>query len=76
MTTNTQIDAAVAEAVEGQLSGKKWYVSKTFWTNVVTGGLVMAQIQWGFVVPMEYQMLALSAINIALRKITNTPVVW
>jgi hypothetical protein len=30
-----EISAAVSEAVAGEMTGKKWYFSKTFWTNVV-----------------------------------------
>jgi hypothetical protein len=76
MTTNTQLSAALAEAVTGQITDKKWYVSKTFWTNIVSGGLVAVQIRYGFIVPPEYQMVLLSFVNIGLRKITNTAVVW
>jgi hypothetical protein len=75
-TTNSQLSAAIAEAVDGQLTDKKWYLSKTFWANTVSGLIVIAQIKYGFVAPVEYQMLALSFINMGLRKITNTPVIW
>jgi hypothetical protein len=76
MTTNENIHKAVAEAIEGELVGKKWYYSKTFWTNIVAGAAVIAQISYGFVFPVEYQMLALSFINMGLRKISNTEIVW
>ena len=76
MTQNTQLSAAVVEAIDGEMTGKKWYLSKTFWANVVAGVCVIAQAQWGFVLPVEYQMMAMSAINIGLRKIPSTQVTW
>jgi hypothetical protein len=76
MATNENMHKAVAEAIEGELLGKKWYYSKTFWTNVVVGAAVIVQASYGFIFPVEYQMLALSFINMGLRKITNEPVVW
>jgi hypothetical protein len=76
METNKSLDAAKAEAIEGAITGKKWYLSKTFWANVIAGAAVLGQIHYGFVLPPEYQIFVLSGINVALRKITKEPVVW
>lgn len=73
---NEQLNAALTEAVVGNALGKKWYESKTFWTNIVAGLTMLAQLKYGFLIPAEYQMLGMSFINIALRKITKDPVVW
>jgi len=37
---------------------------------------VIAQVSYGFVFPVEYQMLAMSLINMGLRKISNDPITW
>ena len=76
MSTNQQITQAVAEVIEGEMTGKKWYYSKTFWANIIAGVAVVAQTSYGFVFPMEYQMLALSLVNMGLRKITTGAVTW
>jgi hypothetical protein len=73
---NDNLTAAVSEVVEGQIVGKKWYYSKTFWANIVAGVAVIAQVSYGFVFPVEYQMLAMSLINMGLRKISNDPITW
>ena len=76
MATNENIQAAVTEALASEMVGKKWYESKTFWTNVVAGLGVGAQIKFGFIFPAEYQVLSLSFINLVLRKITKDSVIW
>jgi hypothetical protein len=76
MTNNENVSKAVAEIVEGEITGKKWYLSKTFWANVIAGAAVVIQMKYGFPIPVEYQMLLLSLVNVGLRKITKTPVVW
>ena len=73
---NQNLAAAAIEAVVDQATGKKWYYSKTFWTNIVAGIAVLAQANYGFVVPAEYQMLALSLINMGLRKISSVEITW
>ena len=76
MSTNQQITQAVAEVIEGEMTGKKWYYSKTFWANIIAGVAVVAQTSYGFVFPMEYQMLALSLVNMGLRKISTGTITW
>jgi hypothetical protein len=76
MSSNQKITEAVAEVIEGEMTGKKWYYSKTFWANIIAGVAVVAQTSYGFVFPMEYQMLALSLVNMGLRKISTGAVTW
>ena len=76
MSTNQQITQAVAEVIEGEMTGKKWYYSKTFWANIIAGVAVVAQTSYGFVLPLEYQMLALSLVNVGLRKISAGAITW
>jgi hypothetical protein len=76
MSSNQKIAEAVAEVIESEMTGKKWYHSKTFWANIIAGVAVVAQTSYGFVFPMEYQMLALSLVNMGLRKITTGAVTW
>jgi hypothetical protein len=76
MSSNQQITQAVAEVIEGEMTGKKWYYSKTFWANIIAGVAVIAQASYGFVLPVEYQMLALSLVNMGLRKISAGAITW
>jgi hypothetical protein len=75
-TMNENLSAAVTEVVEGQITGKKWYYSKTFWANIIAGVAVIAQVSYGFVFPVEYQMLVLSIVNMGLRKISSGEINW
>ena len=56
--------------------GKKVWQSKTFWANMVMAGALVLQSYTGFVIGPELQALAVTAINLFLRKITREPVVW
>ena len=76
MSSNLKITEAVAEVIEGEMTGKKWYYSKTFWANIIAGVAVVAQTSYGFVLPLEYQMLALSLVNMGLRKISAGAITW
>jgi hypothetical protein len=76
MSSNQKITEAVAEVIEAEMTGKKWYYSKTFWANIIAGVAVVAQTSYGFVFPMEYQMLALSLVNMGLRKISTGAITW
>lgn len=73
---NTAVSAAATEALVGQVTGKKFYLSKTFWVNVVCAAALGLQMRYGFVFGPELQALALTAVNLGLRKITSEPVVW
>lgn len=67
---------AVNEAVTGQITGKKWYESKTFWANVVMAGAVAVQTKYGFMIGPEMQSLIIIGVNMVLRKIDKDPIVW
>jgi len=73
---NSAIAAAASDALVSQVTGKKFYLSKTFWVNVVCIAALGLQMRYGFVIGAELQALALTAINLGLRKITNQPVTW
>ena len=73
---NVAVTAAASEALVSQVTGKKFYMSKTFWANVVCAAALAVQMRFGFVLDAELQALALTAINLGLRKITSQPVVW
>lgn len=55
---------------------KKWYTSKTIWVNVTAVIVSVIASKTGYNVSMEIQAGILSAINIILRKVTKTEVVW
>lgn len=67
---------AVTEAVKDGVVGKKFYLSKTFWVNVVMAGAIVVQANTGFLIGPEIQALIISAVNLYLRKITKEPIVW
>jgi len=73
---NSAMAAAASDALVSQVTGKKFYLSKTFWVNVVCAAALGLQMRYGFVIGAELQALALTAINLGLRKITNQPVTW
>ena len=73
---NSSIAAAASDALVSQVTGKKFYLSKTFWVNIVCAAALGLQMRYGFVIGAELQALALTAINLGLRKITNQPVTW
>lgn len=73
---NEGLVSATTEAIQGQLTGKKWWESKTFWANIVMGGAVIIQTQTGFLLGPDMQALAIVGINMLLRKITNQPIEW
>lgn len=72
---NEALSNAVNDAVATQLSGtKKFWQSKTFWSNIVLAGAVIVQTQTGFIISPDIQALIITAINIGLRKITKDSV--
>lgn len=66
---------AMTDAISADISGKPYYKSKTFWTNVVAIVGMLAQIKYGFIVSVELQSLVLSLINLGLRAVTKEPIV-
>jgi hypothetical protein len=75
-TVKDNLDAALVAAATDELAGKKFWQSRTFWANILAAAAVALQVKWGFVVGPEYQMLALTAINLVLRKVTKEAIVW
>ena len=73
---NDQLNAALTEAVVDNALGKKWYESKTVWTNIVAGITVAGQMKYGFIISPEVQLLVMSGINLVLRKLTSDPITW
>ena len=56
---------------------KSVWQSKTFWVNVIAIAGLFAQSLFGLdTVPMEYQAMALGAVNLILRAITKTEIIW
>lgn len=54
----------------------KWYASKTLWVNAIAviGGFVAPKL--GITIDAETQVAILGVINLILRVITKTPVVF
>lgn len=70
------IDTAITDAVTQELSGKKFWLSKTFWANILAATCLLLQVRYGFIISPEYQALGLTLVNLVLRKITHEPMVW
>lgn len=75
-TQQDLLTAAVAEAVVTDAVGKKWYESKTVWVNTIAFVALGLQMKYGFIIDANYQSLALTLVNLGLRKITKDPIVW
>lgn len=52
-------------------STKKFWLSKTFWVNVIATVGIAIQTQTGFIVAPSIQAIALSVLNTGLRLITK-----
>lgn len=76
MSAKDNVAAAIGEAMTSQMTGKKWYESKTFWANVVMAVALTVQSKYGFVVGPEIQGFLIAGINVLLRKLTKQPIVW
>jgi len=50
---------------------KKFWKSKTFWVNLIALVALALQLEYGFIVSIELQAIALSVINLIIRKYTN-----
>lgn len=56
---------------------KKWYASKTLWTNLVAVAAIALQgISGKEVLPVENQAVILGVVNMALRLVTKSEVAW
>jgi len=56
--------------------GKKCWLSKTFWINVLALGAIIVQSQTSWVITPEKQMATLGVVNTILRFVTKSPVDW
>ena len=57
-------------------AGKKWYLSKTFWVNLIGIFGIIIQSYTGFVLDPKSQALILGVINLILRTVTKEPITW
>ena len=56
---------------------KKWYLSKIVWVNVIAFvGVMVQQITNKDLITPQYQIMALSLINLLLRTITKENITW
>lgn len=74
--SQANLNAAMADALTQQLTGKKFYESKTFWANLLAAGAIIVQIKYGFILSPEVQALILTVLNVGLRNITDRPIEW
>jgi len=58
------------------MDSKKFYLSKTFWINVLAIVALVVQTQTGFVISAELEVSILAIINVILRAITHTSIEW
>ena len=58
------------------MNGKKFYLSKTFWINLIGIVAIIVQSFTKFVITPETQVLILSFVNMILRAITKEPIQW
>jgi len=56
--------------------GKAFYLSKTFWINVLAIAALILQSYTDFVLSPEAQVYILGVINLMLRAITKEPLAW
>jgi len=50
---------------------KKWYKSKTLWTNIIYLIALLVQEKYGFIISIEEQLAVLAIINLILRAVTK-----
>jgi hypothetical protein len=74
-TIKEAITTAATDALITDALGKKWYVSKTVWINLVAAAALIAQYKYGFIIDPASQALSLSVINLILRKLTGEPII-
>ena len=55
----------------------KWYASKTLWTNAVAlVAMIVQGVTGKVIISLELQATILAVVNMLLRLITKSPVVW
>jgi hypothetical protein len=55
---------------------KKWYKSKTLWTNAIAIGAIIIESKYGYPISAEIQLLVLGWINFILRIITKEEIIF
>jgi len=56
---------------------KKWWLSKVLWTNAIAlVAMIVQGVTGKEVIPLEMQASILAGINMILRFVTKSPVVW
>jgi hypothetical protein len=56
--------------------GKKFWLSKTFWANVIALAAIIVQSYTGFVIEPEKQLALLGIVNVFLRFVTKEAIIW
>ncbi|MDW7643434.1 MAG: hypothetical protein SCI25_00165 [Desulfuromonadales bacterium] len=57
-------------------TGKKFWLSKTFWVNLLALVFIVLQSLTGLELSAEAQVSLLSLVNIGLRLVTKEAVTW
>jgi len=56
---------------------KKWYASKTLWTNaVMLAGVVILNITGQDILTPEVQGAIITVVNVILRVVTKEEIIW
>lgn len=55
---------------------KKWHTSKTIWVNVIAVVVSVISAKFGYALSADIQVGILTGINIILRKVTKSEIVW
>lgn len=55
---------------------KRWYLSKTFWINIVAIGAIIVRAEYGLILAPETEIVILAGINMLLRLITKEKIEW
>lgn len=74
MSDNKNLGSVLNTILIQESYGKKWYTSKTVWVNILATVALAVQFQTGFIIGPELQAIALSVVNLLLRKVTRTEI--
>ena len=58
------------------MGAKSIFLSKTFWVNLLALVAMVVQAFTAWVLPPEFQAMALTVVNFILRMMTKQPVEW
>ncbi len=58
------------------MNTKKLWASKMFWANIIALTGMVVQTQTGFIIDLGAQTVILAFVNILLRAITKSEIVW